>query len=92
MDVFADATYAGGDTGGRLFQSPEGEALELLDGVRGIYGGAYEDQFRGGDAELGVLMTPDKLFAVAFANWAPWGIVDGWTGTWVLQEVVEPAE
>ena len=92
MDVFGDASYEGEDGSGRLFQSPVDEVLEVIDGVRGIYGGAYEDQFRSGDADLTLLMTPDKLFVVGFANWDPWEFKDGWTSTWVLQDVAEPAE
>ena len=92
MDVFEDVSYAGEDGKGRLFQSPAGETLAVVDGARGIYLGAYEDQFRATDAELNLLMTPDKLFVVGFANWAPWGFQDGWTATWVLQDVVVPAE
>jgi len=92
MDVFGDAVYEGEDSGGRLFQSPLGEALAVDDDVRGIYAGLYEDQFRSSDADLTLLMTPDKLFVVGFANWDPWEFADGWTATWELQDVVVPAE
>ncbi len=91
MDVFGDASYAGEDTDGRLFESPVGEVLGVDDGVRGIYYGLYMDQFRDSDADLTLLMTPDKLFVVAFANWDPWELVDGWVGVWELQDVAASA-
>lgn len=92
MDVFGDAGFEGEDTGGRLFQSPAGTSMEVLNGERGIFRGAYEDQFRATNADLTLLMTPDKLFVVGFANWDPWTFTDGWTATWELQDVVVPAE
>ena len=92
MDVFEDASYEGEDGKGRLFQAPAGEMLAVIDAVQGIYRGAYEDQFRDSDADLSLLMTPDKLFVVGFANWDPWEFQDGWTATWVLEDVVVPAE
>ena len=92
VDVFGDAAYEGDDTGGRLFQSPVTTALAVLNGERGIFRGPYEDQFRSTDADLTLLMTPDKLFVVGFANWTPYEFKDGWTATWTLQDVVVPAE
>jgi hypothetical protein len=88
MDVFEDASYVGEDSNGRLFGSPVGEVLAVVDDVRGIYRSAYQDQFRDADAELSLLMTPDKLFVVAFANWTPFAFADGWTATWMLEDVV----
>ena len=92
LDVFEDASYAGTDGSGRVFQSPEGEVLAVIDAQRGLFEALYEDQFRDSDADFSLLMTPDKLFVVGFANWAPWEFKDGWTATWVLQDVVAPAD
>jgi hypothetical protein len=83
MDIFADGSFSGWESGGTNFASLPGKELALIDSNYGVWNAGYQILAPASEGQVMILVTPDKSsFCSAAYTGDPTGIEDLVFGGW----------